>query len=290
MVSLKSSPSITPENPLFSASQPDVPGEFAFHGEDFERVRALLKQHTGISLSEAKRSMVYSRLARRLRANGVTSFRAYLDALRHGKPEWEHFVNALTTNLTYFYREAHHFQILAEHFKRRARPGEVLQVWCAAASTGEEAWTIALTAAETFATLAPPVHILATDLDTSVIDTARRGVYRGEQVARIPEGPLRRHFVHEAPDLYRVRPELRALVTFRQLNLLGADWAVRGPLDAVFCRNVLIYFDRATQLQVVERMAPLLRPGGLLFVGHSEHFSHGQRVFSLQGKTVYVRN
>lgn len=287
-MSFKNSPSITPENPPFSAGQA-APTEFAFHSDDFERIRELLKQHTGIALSEAKRSMVYSRLARRLRANGVTSFRSYLDTLRLGRPEWEHFVNALTTNLTYFYREGHHFQILSEHLKRCARPGRTQQIWCAAASTGEEAWSIALTAAETHASLTPPVQIIATDLDTSVLDIARRGIYSQDQVAKIPETQLRRYFVQESPGVYRVRAELRALVSFRQLNLLDPAWQVRGPFDAVFCRNVLIYFDRATQLQVIEHMASVLPDGGLLFVGHSENFSHGQQVFALQGKTVYVR-
>lgn len=264
--------------------------EFTFSSTDFERVRTLLRQHTGISLSEAKRSMVYSRLARRLRATGVTSFQAYLEPLRTGSAEWEHFVNALTTNLTYFYREAHHFQILADYLKRRARPGHTLQIWCSAASTGEEPWTIALTAAEAFSSLTPPVQIIATDLDTNVLDLARKGIYREDQISKVPEAQVRRYFVQTSPGVYSVRPELRALVSFRQLNLLDPTWPLRGPFDAVFCRNVLIYFDRATQLQVVARMAPLMSPESLLFVGHSENFSHGQQAFTLQGKTVYVRS
>jgi chemotaxis protein methyltransferase CheR len=263
--------------------------EFAFDTADFDKVRLLLKQHTGISLSEAKRSMVYSRLARRLRATGASTFRAYLDALRSGSPEWEQFVNALTTNLTYFYRESHHFQMLADYFKQRARPGQTLQIWCAAASTGEEVWTIALTAAESFGTLTPPIQIIATDLDTHVLDQARKGVYREDQIAKVPEAQVRRYFVQGPPGTYTVRPELRALVTFRQLNLLDPVWSVRGPFDAIFCRNVLIYFDRVTQLKVVSRMAPLMPPDALLFVGHSENFSHGQQAFVLQGKTVYAR-
>ncbi|MDH2238919.1 protein-glutamate O-methyltransferase CheR [Pigmentiphaga sp. GD03639] len=265
--------------------------EFAFSGQDFDRIRTLLRQHTGISLSDAKRSMVYSRLARRLRATGRPSFSAYLEGLRAGAPEWEYFVNALTTNLTYFYRENHHFQILAAYLKRLAaeRPGQTLQLWCAAASTGEEAWTLAITAAEVFGTLAPPVRILATDLDTHVLATARQAVYRRDQLAKVPDQQARRYFIEEAEGLYAVRPELRALVNFRQLNLLDPAWPVRGPLDAVFCRNVLIYFDRPTQLRVVERMAGLMPAGALLFVGHSESFSQGQQRFVLQGRTVYAR-
>jgi len=271
---------------------PLVGTEFAFSGQDFDRIRTLLRQHTGISLSDAKRSMVYSRLARRLRATGRPSFSAYLEGLRAGAPEWEYFVNALTTNLTYFYRESHHFQILAAYLKRLAaeRPGQTLQLWCAAASTGEEAWTLAITAAEVFGSLAPPVRILATDLDTHVLASARQAVYRRDQLAKVPEQQVRRYFTGEAGGLYGVRPELRALVNFRQLNLLDPMWPVRGPLDTVFCRNVLIYFDRPTQLRVVERMAGLMPPGALLFVGHSESFSQGQQRFVLQGRTVYVRH
>ncbi|WP_369824688.1 protein-glutamate O-methyltransferase CheR [Pigmentiphaga sp. NML080357] len=265
--------------------------EFAFSSQDFDQIRTLLRQHTGISLSDAKRSMVYSRLARRLRATGRSSFSAYLEGLRTSAPEWEFFVNALTTNLTYFYRESHHFPILADYLKRKAaeRGGQTLQLWCAAASTGEEAWTLAMTAAEAFNSLAPPVRILATDLDTQVLATARQGLYRRDQLAKIPEAQIRRYFCEESEGQYRVRPELRALVGFRQLNLLDPAWAVHGPLDAVFCRNVLIYFDRATQLKVVERMASLMPAGALLFVGHSENFSQGQQNFVLQGRTVYAR-
>ncbi len=265
--------------------------EFAFSNQDFDRIRTLLRQHTGISLSDAKRSMVYSRLARRLRATGRSSFSAYLEGLRAGAPEWEYFVNALTTNLTYFYRENHHFPILAAHLKRRAAEnnGQPLQVWCAAASSGEEAWTLAITAAEAFSSLAPPVRILATDLDTQVLSVARQGAYRSDQLVRVPDEQVRRYFRPQGDGLYGVRPELRALVSFRQQNLLDPVWRVRGPLDAVFCRNVLIYFDRPTQLNVIERMASLMPPGALLFVGHSESFSQGQHKFQLQGRTVYAR-
>ncbi|MDX3904100.1 MAG: protein-glutamate O-methyltransferase CheR [Pigmentiphaga sp.] len=268
-----------------------VGAEFAFSTQDFDRIRLLLRQHTGISLSEAKRSMVYSRLARRLRATGRPSFSAYLEGLRAGAPEWEYFVNALTTNLTYFYREGHHFQILADFLKRRAaeQRGQLLQIWCAAASSGEEAWSLAMTAAEAFATLAPPVRILATDLDTQVLATAKRGVYRPDQLSKVPEALVRRYFCEEPDGGFSVRPELRALVAFRPLNLLDPVWPVRSPMDAVFCRNVLIYFDRTTQLRVVERIATLMPPGALLFVGHSENFSQGQRHFVLQGRTVYAR-
>lgn len=267
-----------------------VPSEFAFELQDFELIRTLLKQHTGIALSDSKRGMVYSRLARRLRATGQRNFRDYLHGLRQGTAEWEQFVNALTTNLTYFYRESHHFDILATLLRARAKPGVKLRIWCAAASTGEEPWTIALTAAEVFATLNPPVEILATDLDTGVLATARKAVYNAEVISKVPDVQVRRYFIRDAAGDFTVRPELRGLVTFKQQNLLDPNWQAKGAFDAIFCRNVLIYFDRETQLQMVARFAPLLAPGGALFVGHSENFAHGQRALRLTGRTVYVRD
>ncbi len=264
--------------------------EFPFDAQDFEQVRTLLKQHTGISLSDSKRGMVYSRLTRRLRATGHRNFRDYLQGLRVASPEWEHFVNALTTNLTYFYREGHHFETLGTLLRTRAKPGTTLRIWCSAASTGEEPWTIAITAAEALGSMSPAVEILATDLDTGVLETARRATYNAETVSKVPEAQVKRYFVRDASGNFTVRPELRSLVTFRQLNLLDATWAARGPFDAIFCRNVLIYFDRETQLKVVSRFAPLLAQGGALFVGHSENFAHGQRSLKLTGRTVYVRD
>lgn len=285
-------------NPFSAAASPattptpavGVPSEFAFDLQDFELVRTLLKQHTGISLSESKRGMVYSRLARRLRATSQRNFRDYLNSLRHGSAEWEQFVNALTTNLTYFYRESHHFETLATLLRTRHKPGAKLRVWCSAASTGEEPWTIALTAAEVFGSLTPPVEILATDLDTGVLATARKASYNAETVSKVPEALVRRYFTREASGDFTVRPELRSLVSFKQQNLLDANWQAKGPYDAIFCRNVLIYFDRDTQLQIVSRFAPMLAPGGALFVGHSENFAHGQRALRLTGRTVYVRD
>lgn len=267
--------------------------EFDFTRRDFERVRALIHQRAGISLADSKQEMVYSRLARRLRATGIQSFATYLDDLEAGRMdrEWESFTNALTTNLTSFFREAHHFPLLLEHLiavrKKDTRP---LTIWCSAASTGEEPYSIAMTACEAFNTLSPPVHIVATDIDTNVLSTASNGVYPMERLDKMSPERLRRFFLkgkgaHEG--MARVRPELRNLVTFKQLNLLADGWPLEGQFDAIFCRNVMIYFDKPTQRKILGRFVPLMKPHALLFAGHSENFLYVSDSLRLRGKTVY---
>jgi chemotaxis protein methyltransferase CheR len=267
--------------------------EFDFTRRDFERVRALIHQRAGISLADSKQEMVYSRLARRLRATGIQSFATYLDDLEAGRMdrEWESFTNALTTNLTSFFREAHHFPLLLEHLvavrKKDTRP---LTIWCSAASTGEEPYSIAMTACEAFNTLTPPVHIVATDIDTNVLSTASNGVYPMERLDKMSPERLRRFFLkgkgaHEG--MARVRPELRNLVTFKQLNLLADGWPLEGQFDAIFCRNVMIYFDKPTQRKILGRFVPLMKPHALLFAGHSENFLYVSDALRLRGKTVY---
>jgi len=267
--------------------------EFDFTRRDFERVRALIHQRAGISLADSKQEMVYSRLARRLRATGIQSFTNYLDDLEAGRMEreWESFTNALTTNLTSFFREAHHFPLLLEHLlaarKKDTRP---ITIWCSAASTGEEPYSIAMTACEAFNTLTPPVHIVATDIDTNVLNTASSGVYPMERLDKMSPERLRRFFLkgkgaHEG--MARVRPELRNLVTFKQLNLLADGWPLEGQFDAIFCRNVMIYFDKPTQRTILGRFVPLMKPHALLFAGHSENFLYVSDALRLRGKTVY---
>ena len=264
--------------------------EFQYSYKDFQRIRRLIHERVGISLSEAKQDMVYSRLARRLRARGLKRFSEYLDLLRLGdEAEWEAFTNALTTNLTSFFREAHHFPLLAQHAVRH-QPGRDFQVWCCGCSSGEEAYSIAMSLAEAFASLRPPVAILASDVDTQVLRRAEEGVYPIERVERIGSERVRRFFLRGTgvqAGQARVRPELRALVSFRPFNLLTSAWPSSRPFDAIFCRNVMIYFDRATQAVILRRFAPLLRPDGLLFVGHSESLFHVSDTFRLRGRTVY---
>jgi chemotaxis protein methyltransferase CheR len=272
--------------------------EFEFTRSDFERVRGLIYQRAGISLADSKQEMVYSRLARRLRATGIDSFVRYLDALEAGRlsgpggEEWEAFTNALTTNLTSFFREAHHFPLLAEHAlkARRHHPGTPLTIWCSAASTGEEPYSIAMTLCEAFNTLTPPVSIIATDIDTNVLATAAAGVYPIERLDKLEAERKRRFFLKgkgEQQGLVRVRPELRSLITFRQLNLLADGWDLKGPFDTIFCRNVMIYFDKDTQRKILKRFVPLMKPEALLFAGHSENFLYVSDSLRLRGKTVY---
>lgn len=267
----------------------DAGKEFDFSLQDFNRVRKMIYQRAGISLAEGKQQMVYSRLARRLRAVGMRSFTEYLDRLesRHDDEEWEAFVNALTTNLTSFFREEHHFPALAQHVKGKKGP---LEIWCSAASTGEEPYSIAMTLCEAFGSLTPPASIIATDIDTNVLTTAERGVYSLDKLERLSPDRLRRFFLkgkgrHEG--MARVRPELQKLITFRPLNLLGANWPVSGPFDAIFCRNVMIYFDKPTQAKILSRFVPLMKPDGLLFAGHSENFLYLSEALKLRGKTIY---
>lgn len=265
--------------------------EFSFSSQDFERVRKLIYQHAGISLSPVKQDMVYSRLARRLRATGAKSFVEYLDALEsHGGDEWERFINSLTTNLTSFFREPHHFPIFAEHLKHlgTSRP---IKIWCSAASTGEEPYSIAMTVLETFGDRASHVSIFASDLDTNVLATAQKGVYPIERVEKIPTERLKRFFLKGtgSQDGYvAVRPELKRLIEFQRVNLLEANWPVRGPLDVIFCRNVMIYFDKPTQYKILSRFAPMMQTDGLMFAGHSESFLHAADLFKSLGKTVYA--
>jgi chemotaxis protein methyltransferase CheR len=265
--------------------------EFQFTQEDFDRIRKLIYDHAGISLAPVKRDMVYSRLARRLRANNYATFAEYLAHLQRGdEKEWETFVNSLTTNLTSFFRENHHFPILSRYLESLThRP---LRIWCTASSTGEEPYSLAITACETFGTVAPPVQITASDIDTNVLAAAQKGVYSIERVERLDRDRLQRFFLKgtgSQSGQVRVRPELQKLITFTRINLLDNQWPLQGPFDVIFCRNVMIYFDKPTQHTILKRFAPLLREDGLMFAGHSESFLHAVDVFKSLGRTVYER-
>lgn len=274
------------------SSIPDVrEREFEFTAAEFDQVRKLIYEHAGISLSPIKQDMVYSRLARRLRALGYTTFEQYLAHLEsNDEAEWETFVNSLTTNLTSFFREAHHFDILSKHLKdQKHRP---LRIWCSAASTGEEPYSLAITACETFGTLAPPVSIVASDIDTNVLAAAQKGVYPMERVSKLSPERLRRFFLKGAgaqAGNVKIRPELQKLISFTRINLLDARLPIQGPFDALFCRNVMIYFDKQTQYAILKKFLPLLGDNGLLFAGHSESFLHAADIFHSLGRTVYER-
>ena len=266
---------------------------FAFDADDFARVRALIHQRAGISLADHKRDMVYSRLVRLVRAGGHEHFAGYLDALEYGDGEdWQAFINALTTNLTSFFREAYHFETLATQLREAsARAGGApLRIWCAAASTGEEPWSLAITACEAFGTLAPPVRILATDIDTNVLETAERGVYTLDRISGLSDARRQAFFQRgTGPNagMCRMRTELQQLVEFRPLNLLDRDYGIGPGLTAIFCRNVMIYFDKPTQYRLLQRMMPLLARDGLFYAGHSESFNHAGDLVVGCGRTVF---
>jgi len=264
--------------------------EFRFSAEHFRLISDRVYRYSGIRLPEGKREMVYARLARRLRALGISSFDDYLTFLELEPAEWEHCTNALTTNVTAFYREEHHFHILAEHARATANANTPFRVWSAGCSTGEEPYTIAMCLSETLGDA--PWEVIATDLDTQVIATASEGVYPLQSVMTLTEERRQKFFLRGAGRMAgkaRVRPALAQRVSFLRLNLMDAEWPVAGGLDAIFCRNVMIYFDKPTQRKLIERYAELLTPNGLFFAGHAESLLDQGRNFTLRGQTVYER-
>jgi chemotaxis protein methyltransferase CheR len=273
-----------------SATRDEAAGvtrEFPFSAEQFRAISERVYQFSGIRLPDAKREMVYARLTRRLRSLGIASFDDYVRFLELEPAEWEHCTNALTTNVTSFYREEHHFRILGEYAAEYA-DAEPFRVWSAGCSTGEEPYTIAMCLTDSL----PHANftVLATDLDTQVLASARQAVYPLQSVLRLPEARQKRFFLrgsgrHEGQA--RVRREIAAHVEFMRLNLMDAQWPVQPGLDAIFCRNVMIYFDKETQRRLVERFAKLLKPAGLFFAGHAESLLDQGRHFRLRGQTVY---
>lgn len=266
--------------------------EFHWTNADFDHVQRLIYQRAGISLHDGKHAMVYSRLSRRLRETGYQSFREYLHWLESSSEgaEWQEFVNALTTNLTSFFREEHHFHILADFLKSRNN-SVASKIWCSASSTGEEPYSIAITAVETLGQ-GGQFSIVASDIDSKVLRTAAQGVYRLDALRSLGQTRLQRFFLRgkgENEGLVRAKPELRSKIEFLMVNLIRNDWPFKDSFDVVFCRNVMIYFDGVTQRQVLERIHRVMKPGGLLFVGHAENFSDSRDLFVLRGKTVYER-
>ncbi|MFL6626207.1 MAG: CheR family methyltransferase [Burkholderiaceae bacterium] len=278
-------------NDLAFAADAAASHEFTFSAGDFQRVQKLIYQRAGISLHDGKRAMVYSRLSRRLRETGDRSFADYLNGLEGasgaaGEAEWQEFINCLTTNLTSFFREEHHFHALAEALKGLG--GRPVRMWCNAASTGEEPYSIAMTLLENGCAGS---RLLATDIDTKVLATAQRGVYPADSRG-LSQQRLQKHMMRGTganAGFMRVKAELQKLVEFRTFNLMATQWSLGEPFDMVFCRNVMIYFDHETQRRVLEHIHGVMKPGSLLFVGHSENFTDSRDLFVLQGKTIYKR-
>jgi chemotaxis protein methyltransferase CheR len=259
----------------------------------FSALRNLLHAHSGIALAPHKITMVQSRLAKRLRSLGIQTYEEYLQILeRPDSPEWHEFINALTTNLTSFFREGHHFTRLPELLKPLHAESHRLRVWSAGCSTGEEPYTLAMTLLKAFGHGAT-IQILATDLDTAVLDTASRGVYPEARIEALDVAWKRLAFLrgkgpHDGK--VQVKPELKKLITFQQLNLLEDNWSIPGgPFQAIFCRNVMIYFDKPTQRKLLKRFYDRLEPDGYLFVGHSEALLDSNLGFHSLGQTIYQR-
>jgi len=258
----------------------------------FQALRDLLHDHSGIALAPSKLTMVQSRLAKRLRKLDLPSYAAYLEVLKDpAAEEWTEFINALTTNLTSFFREEHHFTRLVELLRPSFERTRKIRVWSAGCSTGEEPYTLAMTLEKAFGPQTS-IQIIASDLDTAVLETAARGVYPLERIDALPEAWRQFGFLKgKGPNQgsAMVRPALRARVSFQQMNLRDAQWSIEGPLQAIFCRNVMIYFDKPTQRSLLARYRALLEPGGLLFVGHSESLLDNSSGFQSLGQTIYRR-
>lgn len=277
---------------LIDSSLPTLVGWPAMNANDFERAIRLIKDRAGIILGNHKEDMVARNLGIATKKMGFYQVSDYLDHLSvtSDSPEWNTFIGIFTINHTAFYREHHHFDILAAFVKKRQKP---ISVWCSACSTGEEAYSIAMTLQENVPNPEIGVQFLATDIDAAAVKKARQGVYTLDRIQPVPAEMLRKYFQKGTGangGMARVKPQLQNVVSFDVLNLLSVEgWPVGQSVDAIFCRNTMIYFDKNTQAQLLERFAKVLKPGGLLFVGHSESFTHMTKSLVLQGQTVYVR-
>lgn len=282
-----------------SSPSPSRDREFDFTKADFDSLRTLVKEQSGITLGDAKRELVYGRLSRRLRALGLSAFSDYrrLLASQEGEGEMIEFINAVTTNLTSFFRESHHFDFLRDEYLRPrladARASRRIRIWCAAASTGEEPYSIAISVAEAIPDWERwDIRILATDLDTNVLQTCVNGVYSEERVRGMSKSRLDRFFDVSGGKnerRYKVKSDIASMIRFRQLNLMHA-LPMKGPLDVIFCRNVIIYFDKDTQRSLFARISPLQRPGDVLILGHSESLLKVSDDWTLMSKTIYRKN
>ncbi len=270
--------------------------EFEYSREDFVILKRLSNEHSGIIVTDDKFDMFYARLSRRVRALGMSSFREYCQLLGRGTgPEFTEFINSVTTNLTSFFREKHHFdylqQTLLPELVKKNGLRKRLRIWSAGCSTGEEVYSVAMTLLDSLPSCKGwDIKILATDLDTNVLATAAKGVYTKDRITGLDAKTTKRWFLTDgdlSANQVRVHPDLQKLVTFKQLNLMAPNWPMRGPFDIVFCRNVLIYFDSPTKEKLANRYGELIAPQGHLFIGHSESLHQLQTPFKLIGKTIY---
>jgi chemotaxis protein methyltransferase CheR len=294
-----------------SAHRPDCAAEYPFTAlqtesadariadQDFDFIRNIAKNHAGISIADHKRHMVSRRLGKRLRSLGIESPAAYCAYLKKDSSaqEIEALINALTTNKTEFFREKHHFDHLERHAlpdliaKHRANRTRRLRIWSAGCSSGEEPYSAAMVLLSSFQEIASwDARILATDIDSEIIEKARAAAYDEIDTHSIPARFRNKFLKHggEGMSEIRISDSIRSLVTFLRLNL-HADWPMQGPFDIIFCRNVVIYFDRPTQSRLFDRFANILRPGGYLYIGHSESLYKVSNRFELKGQSIYQR-
>lgn len=269
--------------------------EFSFEDQDFKRVKSMVYDFAGIDLNESKKNLVYNRLSKRIRFLSLSSFTQYLDYVeQQGEAEFVHLINAITTNLTFFFRENHHFEYLTNTIipmlmKENASTKKI-RIWSAGCSTGEEPYSLAITLKE-----AVPAgwdaRVLATDLDTNVVETGRKGVYKIDRLKGVSEERKKRWFLRGKGNndgFVKVKPELQQIIDFGQINLMN-DWPIKEQIDVIFCRNVVIYFDKETQSRLFNRYADLLPGHGHLFVGHSESLYKVCDRFELLGQTIYQK-
>ncbi|VUD56407.1 Chemotaxis protein methyltransferase [Thalassocella blandensis] len=267
--------------------------EFPMTDGDFKKIREIAYARTGISLTDHKKNMIYGRLARRLRRLNLKSFREYCDLLvQEDTEENIEFVNSITTNLTSFFRENHHF----EHLKNTVLPGLMrknlgsrrIRIWSAGCSTGEEAYSIAMVV-KSFASLSNwDVKVLATDLDSNVVAKAKEAIYAAERAENIPDKYKVCFSIDKSRKKVKIKDNVRKLITFKQLNLLH-EWPMKGPFDIIFCRNVVIYFDANTQRKLFDRYADIMTEQSTLFIGHSESLHNITSRFGSIGRTIYER-
>ena len=274
-------------------SAPDAVREFAFSEADFRNLAQLAYQAAGISLSESKRNLLYSRLSRRLRSLGLNAFSEYRELLASDPREVENFINSISTNHTKFFREAHHFDHLRSHvavpFAQNAGGNRRLRIWSAGCSSGEEPYTIALVLKREIRDLhASDVRILATDIDSDILARAARGEFAASAVDEVPKPYL--DGFKRAGDKVIMDEQTRSIITFRRLNLMDDPWPFRGPFDVIFCRNVMIYFDGPTKAKLIQRYVQHIRPGGWLYIGHSESLIGAHPGLQAAGRTIYRRD
>lgn len=273
-----------------------VEREFEFTQQDFKLLGDLVTKHAGIIVVPEKFDMFYSRLARRVRALNLTNFKQYCDLLTSGEQgEFHNFINAITTNLTSFFRENHHFEflkntIIPELLVKNAASSKI-RIWSAGCSTGEEPYSLAITLKEALQQHRHwDVKILATDIDSNVLETASTGLYKEDRIAGLSPERKSKWFLKgkgQNAGMVSVLPELKEMTSFKRLNLMDVSWPMKGPFDIIFCRNVVIYFDRETKEALVDRYTDLLTSQGYLLIGHSESLNKANTRLKLLGNTIY---